>query len=486
MKVKALVLIVVLSMVLAACGGAADQGRDERQIFTYTETSSIPGMDTTQVSDTVSFSVMNNVFEGLYRLDGDNNPVEGIAFDHEVSEDGLVYTFKLRENATWTNGTPVTAHDFVFAWQKALHPETLSGYAYIMTDIKNAGAIQDENSDIYGQVDQLGAVALDDYTLEVTLENAVPYFLGLTAFPVFFPQNEDFVTEQGDNYAQGVENLIFNGPFLLSEWQHEQGWTYTKNADYWDVNTVRLDEIEVKVMRDNTAVTRLYQTGQVDRAMLTAEMVDQYINDEDFNTLQEPVIFFIRMNQENEYLANTNIRKAIANGFDKEGIAFTILNNGSIPANFFMPKDFVSGPNGDDFREGQPEYHTEGLEAARAYFEKGLEELGRDSISIELLNFDSENSKVIGEFLKNQLETNLGNITVTIRPQPFAQKLELEDAQQYDIAFSGWGPDYADPMTFMDMWVTNGGYNNMSYSNPEYDRLIQEARTDLSDLQARW
>lgn len=483
---KLLVLTAVLSIALVACGGPADEAEDVQQVLTLTETSSIPGMDTTQVSDTVSFTAMNNVFEGLYRLDGDNNPIEGMASSYEVSEDGLVFTFKLREDATWSNGTPVTANDFVYAWRKALHPDTLSEYAYIMNDIKNAAAIQDDESELYGQVNELGVVAVDEHTLEVTLENAVPYFVSLTAFPTFFPQNEEFVTEQGENYAQEVDNLIYNGPFVLSKWQHEQGWTYTKNPDYWDADTVKLETIDVKVMRDNAAVTRLYTTGEVDRALLTAEYVDQYKDHEDYGTIQEPTVFFIRLNQGNEFIANENIRKAIANGFDKEGITNVILNNGSVPANYFMPEGFVTGPNGEDFREGQPEYHTEGIEAARAYFEKGLEELGRDSISIELLNYDSENSKIIGEYLKNQLETNLGNITVTIKPQPFGQKLELESAQNYDISFSGWGPDYADPMTYMDMFVTDGGYNNQSYSNPEYDRLINEAKTDLTDLQARW
>lgn len=483
----------ICTIFLIACGTADEPettdkegGLASEQVITFTETSTIPGMDTTQETDTVSFNVMNNVFEGLYRINLEQMPEPAVASGYEMSEDGLVYTFDIREEAVWSNGDPVTANDFVFAWRKVLNPETLSPYADILSDIQNATRILDNEDELYGNVEELGVRAIDERTLEVTLEQPIPYFISLTTFPTFFPQNEAFVTEQGQGYAQDVASLIYNGPFFLTEWKHEQGWTYKKNPDYWDRDAVKLEQVNVKVIKDVAAATRLYETGETDRVLLSSEYVDQYQNHEHFHTMQEPTLFFLRFNQKNEALGNVNIRKAIANAWNKEGLTAAILNNGSIPAYFFVPKKFVYGPDGEDFREGLPEYHNEGIEKAKQYWQTGLKEIGKDNVTLELLNFDSENSKTIGEYLKNQLETNLEGLTVNIKPQPFGQKIELEDALNYDMSFSGWGPDYPDPMTYMYMFLTGGGSNNMDFSNKKYDELVKGAQVDLSDLEQRW
>ncbi|MBM6618282.1 peptide ABC transporter substrate-binding protein [Bacillus suaedaesalsae] len=487
-----LVLSMVLSLFLAACGGGdkkpADQGAgddtkkdpevtQEEQVLNIIDSAEIPTMDSIQGTDAVAFQVMSEVFEGLYRLGENGQPVEGIAESHTVSEDGLVYTFKLRD-AVWSNDTPVTAKDFVYAWQKAVDPASASQYAFIMGDIKNANKI---NAGEITDLNQLGVVAEDDKTLVVTLERPTPYFLSLTTFATFLPQNEEFRTAQGENYGLEVENLIYNGPFTLTEWKHEEGWVYTKNEKYWDKDTVKLDTINVKVVKDPATAVSLYETGQIDRVGLSAEYVDKYSADPNYRTYGEPTLFYLKLNQKNEALANLDIRKALNLAIDKEGLADVILNNGSKAAYYAVPAEFVTHPEtGEDFRAKYGDFNKTDKEKAAEHWKKGLETLGKDALSIGYLTGDTETAKKIDEYIKNQLETTLPGLTVELQQVPFKQRLELDDAMDYDIQNAGWGPDYQDAMTFSDLWLTDGGHNKMAYSNPEYDKLVNDAKTTLA------
>ncbi|AGE21295.1 oligopeptide/dipeptide ABC transporter substrate-binding protein [Geobacillus sp. GHH01] len=490
-----LVLLLALSTFLAACGGGKDndnaqggQGGEKpaekkEQVLNLLDSSEIPSLDSALATDQVSFIVLNNVMEGLYRLGKDNKPVPGVAESHEVSEDGKTYTFKLRKDAKWSNGDPVTAHDFVFAWKRVLDPKTKAEYAYIMYDIKNAEEVNTGKL----PVDQLGVKALDDYTLQVELKNPIPYFISLTVFGTFMPQNEKFVKAQGDKYGLEANTTLYNGPFVLSEWKHEQGWTYEKNPNYWDKDTVKLEKINVKVVKDTATAVNLYETKQADRVGLTAEFVDKYKNDKNFKTELDPSLYWLRMNTKKEPLNNVNARKAIAMAIDTQAMVDTLLNNGSIPAKFTVPKDFVIGPDGKDFRDVNGDLVNYNPDEAKKLWEQAKKELGKDKFTLELLNYDSDSAKKIGEYVKAQLEQNLPGLTVNIKQQPFAQKLELESKMQYDLSFSGWGPDYQDPMTFLDLWTTTNPHNQTGWSNAEYDKLIKDAKTTLlGDLQARW
>ncbi|RZT15492.1 peptide ABC transporter substrate-binding protein [Fictibacillus sp. BK138] len=492
MKKSLLIMMLILSMMLAACSGnessgskGKEKGKDtgtpdssnlaEEQVLNLYASGEIPSMDSSQATDTVSFTIMNNTFEGLYRLDVENKPVPGVAKSYSVSDDNLVYTFELNENAKWSNGDPVTAHDFVYSWKKALHPDTLSQYAYIMGVVKNANGIQTEGDPLYGKVDELGIKAIDDHKLEVTLEYPAPYFLSLTGFATFYPQNQKYVESQGKNYALEADTMIYNGPFVMSEWKHNEGWVMEKNDQYWDKENVILDKINQKVVKDTATMINLFETGDIDYAKLTAEYVDQYKDHEDFYTSPDPVMYFLRLNQKNKALANLNIRKAIDSGWDKESHAKVILNDGSKAAYYFIPSDFTKNPDGEDFRKINGDFGSYDIKKAQEYWKKGLEEIGEESLTLELLNYDDDTSKKTGEYIKNQLEKNLPGLTVNIKAQPFKQKLALETKMDYDFSYAGWGPDYDDPMTYLDMFLTNGGHNEMAYSNPKYDELVKSA-----------
>ncbi|CAH2465000.1 MULTISPECIES: peptide ABC transporter substrate-binding protein [Bacillus] len=481
---------VAMSMILGACSYDKDEPQAnakgektaEKQVINLTEVSEIPTMDTTLASDAASSKVMNNTMEGLYRLGKGDKLVPGVAESHTKSEDGKKYTFKLREDAKWSNGDPVTAKDFVFAWQRAVNPDTAAKSGYIMLDVKNAEKIN--KSEL--SPDQLGVKAIDDHTLEVELDNPVPYFLDLTVYPLFFPLNEKYMKEQGAKFGLEANTTVYNGPFVLNDWKHEQSFQLKKNPTYWDQKEVKLEEVNFNIVKDTGTAVNLYNTKSIDRVGLSAELVDKYKGQKDFKTINDPTVFFLRLNQKNPALANKNIRKAISTAYDRDGIGNVILNNGSKGAYGLVPADFIKGPDKQDFRKENGQLSKVNVKEAKKLWETGKKELGTDKIELELLNFDNEESRKIGEYLKGELEKNLPGLTVNIKMQPFAQKLKLEDSGQFDISFTGWGPDFPDAITFLDMFVTDGSQNKMGYSNAQYDEIIKKAKQDGSDVKGRW
>lgn len=493
-------LMLVLSVFLAACGtskdNAADKGKDdnkgttgepskdEAQVLNLIETAEIPSVDSSIVEDTVGFNVLNNIMEGLYRLDKDSLPVPAMAEgDPEISEDGLTYTFKIRD-AKWSNGTPVTANDFVFAWQRAINPDTASPYGpYLMAGmIKNATEIGEGKAEIA----DLGIKAEDDKTLIIELVRPVPYFLSLMSFGTFYPLNEEFVTEKGDAYASNSDNMIYNGPFVFSKWDGSgNSWQYLKNENYWDKDAVKLDEINVDVVKETSTSVNLYEKGEKDRTILSAEYAMQYADDPEVVNELETAVFYFKLNQERNGkatpLANVDIRKAISMAFNKDELAELVLANGSIAANFLVAKDFTFDENGKDFRDYSGDFAVYNVEKAKEHWEKGLKALGTDSMTIEILGGDTENAKKQQEWFKSELERNLKGLKIKLKEVPFNVRLELDETGDFDIQSAGWGPDFQDPISFVELFTTTSPQNKMSYSNPEFDKLVESTKTTLAE-----
>lgn len=501
-----LCLVLGLGFFLAACSGNSDAPApenseggteggasgelDSEQVLNLMESAEIPTMDSALAEDTVAFNILNNVNEGLYRLNQENIAEPAMAEgEPEVSEDGLTYTFKLRE-ANWSDGTPVTAQDFVFSWQRAVDPATGSPYGpYMMAGtIKNAAAIAE------GKMDkaELGIEATDEKTLVVTLERPVPYFLSLMSFGTFLPQKEDFVAEKGGAYASNSDNLLFNGPFILTNWDGTGlTWSMEKNPEYWDAETVKLQTINVDVVKDAGTGLNLYNSGEKDRTGLSGEFAMQYADDPEVIRILEPSIFYMKFNQERNgqptVLANENIRRAISLAFNKQDLVDVVLANGSLPANYLVPTEFTFDENKEDFRDVNGDMNEYNAEEAKKLWAQGMEEEGLTEVTIEYLGDDTETAKKMNEYLKAQLEENLEGLTISIKTVPFNVRLELDEAQDYEIQNSGWGPDYQDPMTFIDLFVTGSPQNKMGYSNPEFDALVESAKGELAlDIPARW
>ncbi|MCM3281250.1 peptide ABC transporter substrate-binding protein [Exiguobacterium sp. MER 193] len=486
MKKKSILLmmtiILALGSVLAACstGGDSDGGGSSsngEKVLRLTDTSDITTADPALATDAVAFNLIANTMEGLYRLDKDGNAVPALAEgEPEVNEDETVYTFKLRD-AEWSNGEPVTANDFVYAWQRAVDPATGSQYAYIMNTVKNAEAINTGDT----PKEELGVKAIDEKTLEVTLERPDPSFLSLTSFGTFTPINEAFATEKGEDFATGPENLLYNGPFTWTKWDREQGYVLTKNESYWDAENVALDAVDVKVVKETSTVVNLYEAGDVDYAGLASEQVAAFQEDEDYNTGLRSAIGYFKFNHEDELFSDVNARKAIARAVDPSGIIDQLLNNGSVATTSFIPKDFIKYEDGTDYTEGVEYFKTDAAEAASLWGKV----TGGKATTIELLSFDSEVSKQISEYMKGQIESNLPNVTVEIAQQPFNNKLEREAKGDYQMSFALWGPDYQDPLTNLGIFTSDNGQNDINYSSAEYDKLIEKASAE-TNIDARY
>lgn len=514
-----IVLALMLVLALSACSGSdsdsdadsgsepdsssdtsseeTDEGSDGgeatgEQVFNMIETAEIPTGDPSLATDAASFIVFGQTMEGLYVLDENDTPVPAIADgEPEVSEDGKVYTFKLREDAEWSNGDPVTAHDFVYSWQRAVNPDTGSEYAYMFSGIiENATEIMNGDKD----PEELKAEAIDDYTLEVTLEQPVEYLDSLLAFGTYLPLNEAFVEEQGDSFGTNSDTMLANGPFVLTEWDGSGlTWKYVRNDHYYDKENVALDEVNVQVAKEPSTAVNLFETGEADRtAALSAEYAQQYQNDENASTFEEGSSWYLKFNQvrdgEETPLANENIRKAIAMAFDKEAYTTTVLANGSVPSDGYVPRGLAKNPEtGEDFREESGDLIGFDLEKAQEHWEKGLEELGVEELTLDYLADDTENAKKTSEYFQSQLETNLEGLSLNLRNVPFKVRLQDTTNQDYDIVMHGWGPDYLDPMTFLDLYVTDGTNNETGYSNEEYDQLIDDAKVKYAnDPEKRW
>ena len=479
---------------LAACGGdkeesATTTGNGE-QVLNLIESAELPTMDSVLATDAVSFNVMNNVNEGLYRQGPDGELVLGMAAEEpEVSEDGLTYTFKIREDATWSNGDPVTANDFVFAWRRLTTPETAAEYSYMID-----GVVLNATAVLQGEMEpsELGITAVDDKTLEIQLEKAVPYFESLTTLSMFFPQNEAYVTEQGEAYASDSDHVLYNGPFVLDEWDGTGlSWVMNKNEDYWDAETVELDTVNIDVIKETSTALNLYDTGSIDRMILSGEYVQTQQGNPDLKTQPTSTVAYLKFNQERAgeqtALANENIRKAIAMAFDKQAYVDTILQNGSIPANGLVPEALAVDPStGEDYREQNGDLLSFDKVQAQEYFEKGLQELGVDSLTLEILSDDTENAKKSIEFLQGQLTQNLPGLEITLRNVPFKVRLDANSNQDYDIQLALWGADYADPINFLELFQSENGNNKSGYNNADYDELIESAQTNVTDLESRW
>lgn len=494
-------LFAVCTLVLAGCttGSTQDSGDDEAagggsgtsgNEYTFIERQEMPTADLSQATDTVSFSALNNVFEGIYRLDENDTPQPaGAAEEAEVSEDGLTYNIQLREDAVWSNGDPVTADDYVYGWQRTVDPETASEFAYIFEPVENAEDVSNGDADL----DELGIEAVDDYELEITLERPTEYFDNLLAFPSFFPQNQEVVEENGDDYAQSSDNMVYNGPFVLADFDSpgsDTEWAYDKNEDYWDADNVSLDRVNVNVVKEASTALNLFQDGQADEITLSGELAQQMANDPDYLTVPQASTFYMEMNQEDEDspFNNENFRKAVSYAIDREALVDSVLSDGSIEPSGLVPSDMSNNPEtGDDFTEDAGSQVEFDPEQAQEYWEQAQEELDTDSLEIDLLADDTDGSRRAQEFLQESIQDSLDGVTVTLSPVPFSVRLDRSTSGDFDMVLGGWGADYADPSSFLDLFQTDGSNNHGHYSNEDYDQQMDEATNEnANDPEARW
>ncbi|PFN01335.1 peptide ABC transporter substrate-binding protein [Bacillus cereus] len=484
-KSHLMVMALVTSLLLTACNNKANKSDTEakKQVLNVTVSEEIPSLDTAKTMDGTSAHVMQNIFEGLYVLDDQDQPIPAVAKSFKRSEDGKKYTFELRKDAKWSNGDNVTAHDFMFAWKRAITPETASQYASMLFYVKNAKEINKGTMPL----DALGVKVINDYKLEVELEQPIPYFLQLLALPIYLPQHESFLKEQGKNYALEPSNLIYNGPFVLEKWKHEQEFQLKKNATYWNQKKVKLDEINFQIVKDTMTAVNLYEAGNLDRVPINSQFVDKYKGSKELHMSSDPGIAMLRFNEQNNALANKKVRQSISFALNKEDFVAHFINNGAKSVSGLVPFGHVDEETGKDFRKENGDLSSYDLQNAKKIWEEAKKELGVEQVNLEFLTFEQDNAKRMAEYIKGDLEKNLQGLTIQIKQQPFKQKLQLEQTGNYDITMANWGPDYKDPISYLELFTTGNPNNKMSYSNSHYDELIKKAKTDfVLEPEKRW
>ena len=483
---------------LAGCGGSSKT--EEKTDSTEKKSASdntlhyqigvaIDSLNPQLANDGTSFSVLAQCMEGLYTKDEDGNAILAAAESVDKSDDGLTYTFKLRDDAKWSDGSDVTADDFVYAWQTLADPNTGSEYQFFVQTacLLNADDIVTGNK----PVTDLGVEAVDDKTLKVILSSPCAVFESLMTFPSFLPVKRDFAQEAGDNFATSADTILCNGAFKITDYEPSAMTIKAeKNDDYYDAGDVKLDGVEWQVILDNQTAAMSYESGDLDVVTLTGDLIEQYQDDENFSTSQDGYMWYISPNTEVKELANENIRLALAKAFDKEAVTDTLLKDGSTPADYIVAENLAVSPDGTEFRKQAGTYDnwTYDVDAAKEYWSKGLSELGIDSLELELVTEDSDSAQQVAQFLQNEWQTNLKGLTVSIKVEP--KKARLEDMQNgnYQLGLTRWGPDYADPMTDLDCFITGSSTNYGRYSNSEYDDTIESAKYgELAlDTEARW
>ncbi|MEH7346270.1 peptide ABC transporter substrate-binding protein [Bacillus sp. JJ1532] len=480
-------MLLVLSMFLAACGGkdnadSGDKGGDkdagksdvpqELRVNINTEP---PSLHPALAKDSTSGTVLRQTLEGLTRIGKDGKPENAMAEDVKVSDDQKVYTFTIRD-AKWSNGDPVTANDFEAAWKWALDPNNQSEYAYQLYYIKGGEAANTAG----GSLDEVGVKALDEKTLEVTLENATPFFLELTAFYTYLPFNSK-IAEANPNWANDAgENYTTNGPFVMTEWAHSDKIVLEKSETYWDADAVKLNKIEMIMINDPNTELSMFDNGELDwagaptGALPTDAM--QALKDEGRLTTQSIAgVYKYKFNTTVEPFNNVNIRKAFALSINRQELIDNILQGEQQPAMALVPPSM--------FEENEKGYFNDNdVEKAKEYLQKGLEEMGLKDPSelpaVTLSYNTSEAHQKIAQAIQDMWKNNLG-VEVNLDNQEWAVYLDKVHSLDYQVARMGWLGDFNDAINFLEMFRdANGGNNDTGWENKEYQELLAKSATE--------
>lgn len=432
-------------------------------------------------------TIIHNAFEGLMREDSTGKIVPAVAEKYDVSEDGTVYKFYLRKDAKWSDGEPVVAGDFEYAWKRALDPEIAAEYAYQLYYIKNGEAFYTKQDGV--TVDDIGVKALDDNTLEVTLEAPCPYFLSLAAFPTYFPVRQDIVEANGERWALSPETYVGNGPFKMSEWVEKESMTFVKNENYWDAASVKLETLQVKLIDDEVTYLSAFKAGELDiiESPPQAEIPTLTANGTAKIYPYLGTYFYVINLSDNgknvdakadEFLRNPKVREALTLAIDRTLIVDKVAQGGQEPATSYVPKGVLDSAG----KEFQKDYlpPTADIEQAKKLLEEAGYPNGEGAPTITFTFNTGSGHQMIAQAIQDMWKKNLG-INIELKNEEWAVFQDTRTNFQYSIARHGWIADYNDPMTFLDMWTTGNGQNNSGYSNKEYDDLINAAKVEIDD-----
>ena len=481
--VKVLLALTTAAGMLAGCGSKTDT-----DTFRFANDTDIVGMDSTVVDDAMSFNAITAITDGLTTVDVKGNTIPGIAKSWDVSNNGLTYTFHLRD-AKWANGDDVTAQDFVYSWHRII--KNAGNYAYMLgsegASIKNADSLINLGTAATDeQLNTLGIKATDDKTVVVDLEKNVPYFVGLMSFPCYFPQNQKFVEKCGKKYATKPEYILGNGAYKMTKWIKGNKATFTKNDKYYDAKSVKTKNLEMYLVQDPKTAAQNFDNGKVDYETINSTLVDKYKGKDTFKTIREGYLAYLICNFKADTTANKNLRHALSYAINRKDLCDNILKDGSQPATGFVPAQLCKSPSGKDFREESGKYVDYDVKKAQEYLDAAKKELGTDTITVDLLyGTDESPMDTFAEYLQGSFTKLKGlkvNMVATVKKDRIYNR---EASGNFQIACTRWAPDYADPTTFLNVLASSNSNNYGKWENAQYNSLLKQAQNE-TDVNKRW
>ncbi|AGE38380.1 peptide ABC transporter substrate-binding protein [Lactiplantibacillus plantarum] len=493
-SVLAVVMSLVLVTVLAACGKHNSQSSGNgkyasSQVLNLSYPSSLDSID---ISNMSGYGSTGNIFESLYRLGKNGSITPGLAKSTKVSKDGKTYNFTIR-NAKWSDGSKITAQDFVYSWKRTVTPATKSQYAYLLSGVKNADEI------VAGKKSPstLGVKAQGEHTFIVTLDKPITYFKKLMTYPLFGPISEKAVKKWGSKYATKAQYMLYSGPFKLTGWTGtNNSWQFVKNNQYWDKKAVHLQKINYTVNESTTTTLNLFQEKKLDLTQLASEQVKNMKSSSDYTTYPYSITAFLVYNFQDsnatikKALNNAKIRQAISLSINRKTLVKNVIGDASTVSKTFVPQDLVKDAKTDkDFADESTVKNSTSYNKALAQklWKQGLKETGIKKLSIQLLASNDEPNKPISQYLKSALEKNLDGLTVNLSNIPSKVASSRAQSGDFDLYLSGWGADFNDPISHLQIMTNNSGYNYGKYNSSTYNALVNKAQNqDANDTSARW
>ncbi len=491
------VVTLLMAVLLTACGGgneektatndSASVEKTVEQTLTFNLGADPKSVDPQLNSATDGGIVINNTFEGLMRTDVSGKAQPAGAESVDVSDDKLTYTFHLRKDAKWSDGKPVTANDYKYAWLRALDPAVASEYSFQLYYIKGG----QEYFEGKGKKEDVGLKVVDDYTFEVTLKAPVAYFMDLVTFYTFMPVRQDMVEQKPEGWAKDPKLAVSNGPFKISEYKMNDKIVLVKNENYREAANVKLDKIIMEMIVDSSTAITAYDSNEIDVLITipTPEIPKRQVEDPTFSVQPYLGTYYYIFNVNKAPTNDINVRKALTLAIDREQIVNDVTKAGQQPATGFVPTGLVDS-QGNDFRATAGDYGistTADVEAAKAALNKYLKAQGYKDVSempaVELIYNTSEGHKAVAEAIQEMWKKNLG-VKVNLVNQEWAVFQDTRHVGNFEVARGGWIGDYNDPMTFLDLWTSYSGNNDAQWSykkgdfpeNKEFDRLIENSK----------
>lgn len=485
----ALFPIFAIALILSGCGSNTE--KDDKKTLSISSSDVIATMDSSMNTDVIGSQNLSNTMEGLYRFDGKKLQPAVAKKIVKPTNNGKTYTIELR-HTKWSNGKPVTAQDFVYAWRRTVDPKTASEYAYIYSGIKNADKISAGKK----PVNTLGIKALNKYKLQIDLDTPIPYFNALVVNSPFLPLYKPAVEKAGKQYGLKSAGMVFNGPFKLTNWNvSDNNWTEVKNNKYWNAKKVRLNKVEYYVVKDANTGLNLYDTNRINRLQQisgdTARQVSSY---KSFSISETASNYYLELNQKKyKFFRNKKIRQAISMSIDREQLTDNILGKtGGIEDTLVPTKMSYNPKTGTDFTKEKTldsvnKYSEYNPKLAKKLWKEGLKETGQKDLSFTILGDDTDAAKKQNEFIQGQMMKTLPGLKISLQNVPFKSRLDKSISGDFDMVVSAWTADFPDPISFLDCFTTDSSINDGKYSNKAYDALVKKSKTtDANDEDARW